>query len=182
VKRSATAILAALAVCAAASQVLAVTVVGKKEFIARSLPTADKMTKVTVALNAENKKILSEKWKVAAADSTVQFIVSRTAAGARSGGVLFTTVYATEHRCVHGLGVSLDSAGAVKEVVITEMYCERAMPMATQSFLGQFPRKSKGKTVELNKEISGVTGATESCREVTAAVNLAVAAFIEFVK
>ena len=161
-------------------RVSGVQYISKKAFVKKHIASGSKLSKSTIQLSEEKKKSLVEKWNWDGTVSKMSFIIGRDQAGAVTGVIYFTTLYATEHKCVHHLGVALAPDGTVKEAVVTELFCERAMPVTTKSFLGQFAGKS-AKKLKLNDDINNVTGATESAKTILESVNTAIAGYAEFV-
>jgi hypothetical protein len=155
--------------------------ISKKKFVSNNIPKGSKLSKLKVNLKEEHKKILAEKWSLKKPVEDLLLIIGRDDSAKVTGIVCITTVYATEHNCVHHLAIALKPDGSVKEVVITETFCEYAMKCASQSFLGQFRKKSMKKLI-LNKDINAVTGVTESSQRIVDAVNTTMAYFLEYVK
>ncbi|MBD3239916.1 MAG: FMN-binding protein [Chitinivibrionales bacterium] len=165
----------------AVSDARGVVYVTKKDFVKNNMPAGLKMTKVTVSLTEEQIDELKEEQDWKGQSSEYVFIVGKDKDGNKQAGVCFLTVHATEHRCVHHLAIALNGDGTVKEVSVRELFCERAMAVASKSFLGQFGKKAKH-PIALNEDISAVTGASESSREVVNAVNAVVTVYSSFVK
>lgn len=158
----------------------AVTYDTQKNFLQRNIPAGSILSKSTFNLTPEERSALATKWKWRGEVQSMEMIVAKNATGAPQGSVYMTTLYATEHKCVHKIGVALKADGTVSEVILFELFCERAMPAASKSFLGQFKDK-KMAPLEINKDINGVTKATESSKTIIEAVNIAMAGYSSFV-
>jgi Na+-translocating ferredoxin:NAD+ oxidoreductase RnfG subunit len=76
--------------------------------------------------------------------------------------------------------IALDPDGIVKKVAVMSYQEKRGRPIARESFLRQYEGKSSKSTLEVGKDIIGVSGATISSRAATFAVKKAIALLEEF--
>jgi hypothetical protein len=160
----------------------AVKLNSKKKFIKVNNPEAQKFTKKTFSLSKEQISFLKTKCGIKEVSPKHSFILGKTAEGEITGAVYLITIYATEHNCVHHMGIALDPEGKVKAVSILEAFCEYVLRCASQSFLGQFPNKSKTENLKFNEDINGITGATLTCQVITDVVNFTVQIYREYIK
>lgn len=70
--------------------------------------------------------------------------------------------------------VSLDTEGRVRKVLLTAYRESIGGEVKSRRFMGQFKGKHSGSSLQLNRDIDGITGATLSSRAITAGVRKAV--------
>ena len=108
------------------SQSYAVKYESKKKFIKRNLPAGAKMIKKSFKLTPAKRKELAKAWNWEGDVKKLTYIIAKDKDGFPLASIYLTTLYATEHECIHKIGVALDADGGVKEVVIFELFCDLA--------------------------------------------------------
>ncbi len=162
------------------SNSFAVKYISQKSFIKKHVSKDHKLSKNKLSLTSEQKAEIKTKWGIEPDITDFTFYIGR------KDGIIDVVVYlvtftATEHKCIHNMGFAFNGDGSIKEVAMTECFCEYVMLLSNQSFLGQFKNKP-ARTLKINEDISAVTTATLSTIETIKAVNSAMAAYVEFIK
>lgn len=154
----------------------ALRITAKQDYVKAQASGAVKYVKKSFTLTPQESAFLHEKCNVPMPDQEQSFILGRAADNKVTGAVFFLTIFATEHQCVHHLGIAVAPDGSVKDVTITEAFCEYVLRCSSRSFLGQYGASPKP-LFKLNEDVSAVTGATMSCKAITEAVNFTLSAY-----
>ncbi len=153
----------------------------KKAFIKRNLPTGSKMKKVSLALTEKQQKELKKSYNLPKVDEKITFITANSAEGKVVGSYAFIFRLLKQYNEPHTVGIALNADGSLKEVALVGTHSEYGTRINKKSFLGQFAKKSSSE-LSIGDDINAVSGATMSCQVVVDVVNMASAAYKEFLK
>jgi len=165
----------------AANDAIAIQYTSKETFTKQNIPRESRLKEKTISLDNNKKQRLTYRLNISEVPDSVLFIIGINREDALTGAVCFLKLYGDIHREYHHVGVALNPDGTIKTVEIIELRSKKPQPVAKETFLGQFAKKS-AKRLRYGEDISAVAGATESSRTVLRAVKVIVALFLEFIK
>jgi len=143
-----------------------------EEAVKRYVPKGSKIVKIKKKLSAEQRQILIEDYGWTPKTDKYTFYVGKDAGDKPVAYVMVVPeIFGT---CYHKYAVGMKADGEVKETVIVELSCPRAMPINRKGFLKQFRGKEHKDPLTIKADVDAVTGATLSSESTAQATRKAV--------
>lgn len=140
------------------------------------MTSGSKLTKKTITLSENEKKEINTFLKISDTPNNLTFINIKSNNGDLQRSITFIQRILPEYNQDHMIGIVINHDGTVHDASLINAFEEYPLMLAIKSFTGQFKGKSIKNTL-FQKDINGVTGATESAKVFNDAVRIALKVF-----